>query len=97
MPDLAPLRTRPAEVLPDVDERVEPGEPKQAHIVKVEPRQSAAAKVLEARIYGTPIEALCGHWCRCRRGSQAAAVVRRVQVDHEMYNRSTATTGAAER
>jgi len=61
MPDLAPLRTRPAEVLPDVDERVEPGEPKQAHIVKVEPGESAAAKVLEARIYGTPIEALCGH------------------------------------
>jgi Protein of unknown function (DUF3039) len=45
MPDVAPLQTRPVEVIPDRDELVEP----------------AAAKVLEARIYGTPIEALCGH------------------------------------
>src|SRR6186713_1967304 len=61
MPDVAPLQTRPVEVVPDHDERVEPGEPAQAHIVKVEPGESAAAKVLEARIYGTPLEALCGH------------------------------------
>ena len=32
-----------------------------AHIVKTEPGESAAAKVLEARVYGTPIEAVCGH------------------------------------
>jgi len=37
------------------------GEPQAAHIVKVEPGESATAKVLEARIYGTPIEALCGY------------------------------------
>ena len=37
------------------------GEPLVAHIVKTEPGESAAAKVLEARIYGTPLEALCGH------------------------------------
>jgi hypothetical protein len=61
MPEVAPLQTRPVEVVPEHDERVEPGEPAQAHIVKVEPGESAAAKVLEARIYGTPIEALCGH------------------------------------
>jgi hypothetical protein len=29
--------------------------------VKTEPGESAQAKVLEARIYGTPVEALCGH------------------------------------
>ena len=34
------------------------GEPKVAHIVKTD--GDAAAKVLEARIYGTPLEALCG-------------------------------------
>ena len=56
-----PLRTRPVEVLPDLDEVVEPGEPVQAHIVKVRPGESAVAKVVEARIYGTPVEALCGH------------------------------------
>jgi hypothetical protein len=43
------------------DEELQTAEPKSAHIVKVEPGESAAAKVLEARIYGTPIEALCGH------------------------------------
>ncbi|MGI9028477.1 MAG: DUF3039 domain-containing protein [Ilumatobacteraceae bacterium] len=58
----APLQTRPAPVLiDDVDEVVETGEPIQAHIVKVEPGESATAKVVEARIYGTPVEALCGH------------------------------------
>ena len=60
MPELAPV-TRPAAVEPDVEEIVEPGEPARAHIVKVEPGESATAKVLEARIYGTPVEALCGH------------------------------------
>ena len=34
------------------------GEPKVAHIVKTD--GDAAAKVVEARIYGTPLEALCG-------------------------------------
>lgn len=37
------------------------GEPASAHIVKTEPGENAAAKVLEARIMGTPLEALCGH------------------------------------
>ncbi|TSA52089.1 MAG: DUF3039 domain-containing protein, partial [Actinobacteria bacterium] len=32
-----------------------------AHIVKTDPGEDAASKVLEARIYGTPLEALCGH------------------------------------
>jgi hypothetical protein len=54
------VETRPAEIRPDLDEVVEPGEPVQAHIVKVGPGESAAAKVTEARIYGTPVEALCG-------------------------------------
>lgn len=57
MPD---LETLPAETVPDVDEVTEPSEPVVAHIVKVGPGESAAAKVLEARITGTPLEALCG-------------------------------------
>lgn len=44
----------------DTDERTETGEPTAAHIVKTEPGESAAAKVMEARVMGTPIEALCG-------------------------------------
>jgi Protein of unknown function (DUF3039) len=54
------LVTKPAETRPDVEEVVEPDEPANAHIVKVDPGESAVAKVLEARIYGTPVEALCG-------------------------------------
>ena len=42
------------------DERTETGPPKAAHIVKTEPGESAVAKVTEARIYGFPVEALCG-------------------------------------
>ncbi|MFV0306553.1 MAG: DUF3039 domain-containing protein [Desertimonas sp.] len=57
MPDVA---TAPVEIIPDVDEIVEPGTPTCAHIVKTAPGESAAAKVLEARVNGTPIEALCG-------------------------------------
>jgi hypothetical protein len=55
--------TLPAPVQPDLDTDHVPqtGEPISAHIVKTKPGENAAAKVLEARIYGTPLEALCGH------------------------------------
>ena len=56
-----PLQTRPATTKPITEEVLETGEPSMAHIVKTEPGEDAASKVLEARIYGTPIEALCGH------------------------------------
>jgi len=56
-----PLQTRPATTEPITEEILETGEPSMAHIVKTEPGEDAVAKVLEARIYGTPLEALCGH------------------------------------
>jgi hypothetical protein len=40
------------------DDETITGEPQVAHIVKAD--GNAAAKVVEARIYGTPLEALCG-------------------------------------
>jgi len=40
------------------DDETTTGEPQVAHIVKTD--GDAAAKVVEARIYGTPLEALCG-------------------------------------
>lgn len=58
---MSELQTVPAQTIPDVEETTETGEPPVAHIVKTDPGESAAAKVLEARIYGTPLEALCGH------------------------------------
>ena len=42
------------------DEDLETGKPRVAHIVRTEPGESAVAKVTEARIYGFPVEALCG-------------------------------------
>ncbi len=52
-----PLQTRPATTKPITEEVLETGEPAMAHIVKTEPGEDAASKVLEARIYGTPLEA----------------------------------------
>lgn len=59
--NMAPLTVLPARTEPLLDQELETAEPIVAHIVKTEPGESAAAKVMEARIYGTPIEALCGH------------------------------------
>ncbi len=43
------------------DERSELDPGKCAHIIKTEPGKTATAVVLEARIEGTPLTALCGH------------------------------------
>ena len=56
----APLTTTKVDLDERTDERTETGPPKAAHIVKTEPGESAVAKVTEARIYGYPVEALCG-------------------------------------
>ena len=58
---MSELVVAPSEVRPDLEEVPETDEPLVAHIVKVANGESATAKVLEARIYGTPLEALCGH------------------------------------
>lgn len=54
-------QTRPGITIQPSDPELEQDEPEVAHIVKVGPGESAAAKVLEARVTGTPLEALCGH------------------------------------
>ena len=59
--NMAPLTVLPARTEPLLDQELVTAEPIVAHIVKTEPGESAAAKVMEARIYGTPLEALCGH------------------------------------
>ncbi len=46
-------------VVTETDDEPRTGEPEVAHIVKSD-EANAAAKILEARIYGTPVEALCG-------------------------------------
>jgi len=59
-PTPAPLTTTDTRLDDQTDEETSTGAPRVAHIVKTEPGQSAVAKVTEARIYGYPVEALCG-------------------------------------
>jgi hypothetical protein len=62
-PSIAPVPARPrTDVALDerTDEDLETGKPRVAHIVRTEPGESAVARVTEARIYGYPVEALCG-------------------------------------
>ena len=82
MPDLV---TTPAETRPDVEEVVEPGEPANSHIVKVDPGESAVAKVLEARIYGTPVEALCGFVWVPSRDPKQLPVCEKCKSIYELY------------
>ena len=56
-----------------------------AHIVKTEPGESAAAKVLEARIYGIAIEALCGHVWVPSRDPKQLPLCEACKSVYEMY------------
>lgn len=58
-----PLTTAPrTDVVLDerTEEDLEHGTPRVAHIVRTGPGESAVAKVTEARVFGYPVEALCG-------------------------------------
>ncbi len=66
---------------PELDE----GEPSVAHIVKVEPGESATAKVLEARVAGTPLEALCGHVWVPSRDPRNLPMCSRCKEIYEVY------------
>lgn len=79
------LETMPAETRPDTEQVPETGEPPVAHIVKTEPGESAQAKVLEARIYGTPIEALCGHVWIPSRDPKQLPMCQKCKEIYEVY------------
>ena len=85
MTDTPGLQTLPAETRPDVEEVTETGEPLVTHIVKTEPGEAAAAKVLEARIYGTPVEALCGHVWVPSRDPKQLSMCQKCKEIYEMY------------
>ncbi len=82
---MSDLQTMPAETIPNLDEDTETEEPLVAHIVKVEPGESATAKVLEARIYGSPIEALCGHVWVPARDPKQLPVCQKCKEIYEMF------------
>ena len=90
-----PLKTRPAEVVPETEQVPETGEPVVAHIVKTEPGENAAAKVLEARINGTPVEALCGHvWVPSRDPKQVpmCQACKEIYETYRMFNENLGET-----
>lgn len=73
------------ELIPDTEEVLQTGEPVSAHIVKTDPGENAAAKVLEARIYGTPLEALCGHVWVPSRDPKQLPICEKCKGIYEMY------------
>ena len=85
MSELQPLRRTITETITDLDYDLETGEPLAAHIVKTEPGESAAAKVLEARIYGTALEALCGHVWVPSRDPKQLPLCEACKSVYEMY------------
>ncbi|MUH50542.1 MAG: DUF3039 domain-containing protein [Actinobacteria bacterium] len=82
---MSQVQTMPGQTIPDLEEVLETGEPALAHIVKTEPGESAAAKVLEARIYGTPIEALCGHVWVPSRDPKKLPLCQKCKDVYDMY------------
>ena len=82
---MSQVQTMPGKTVPQLDEELQTAEPAVAHIVKTEPGENAAAKVLEARIYGTPIEALCGHVWVPSRDPKQLPVCEKCKGIYEMY------------
>jgi hypothetical protein len=82
---MSELQTLPAETVPETDERTQTGEPSVAHIVKTAQGETAAAKVLEARINGTPLEALCGHVWVPSRDPRQLPVCQACRDIYDMY------------
>ena len=80
-----PLTGGQVDVIEETERVPETGEPSAAHIVKTEPGESAAAKVLEARIYGTPLEALCGHVWIPSRDPKQLPLCEACKSIYEMY------------
>ncbi|MFT3852937.1 MAG: DUF3039 domain-containing protein [Ilumatobacteraceae bacterium] len=81
----APLTGAQVDVVEETERVPQTGEPVAAHIVKTEPGENAAAKVLEARIYGTPLEALCGHVWIPSRDPKQLPLCEACKSIYEMY------------
>ena len=67
------------------DERLETEDGPVAHIVRTKRNEDAAAKVLAARIEGTPLEALCGHTWVPGRDPKQLPVCQKCKDIYEMY------------
>jgi hypothetical protein len=79
------LETMPARVDLDPAEVTETGKPQSAHIVKTKHGEDAAAAVLEARVMGTPVEALCGFVWVPSRDPKQLPLCEQCKSIYEMY------------
>jgi hypothetical protein len=83
---MSELQTMPQVDLDTItDEETETDEPTSAHIVKAGPGENGAALVLEARIMGTPIEALCGFVWVPSKDPKQLPVCQQCKDIYEMY------------
>ena len=86
MSELQPQRVGTiTETITELDRELETDKPAAAHIVKTEPGESATAKVLEARIYGIALEALCGHVWVPSRDPKQLPLCEACKSVYEMY------------
>jgi len=83
MTDLRPSGA--TDLRPITDQETETDEPTAAHIVKAGPGENGAALVLEARIMGTPIEALCGFVWVPSKDPKQLPVCQECKDIYEMY------------
>jgi len=82
----APMTTGPAtSTITRTDEDQETDDGPVAHIVRTKPGEDAAAKVLAARVEGTPLEALCGHVWVPSRDPKQLPVCQRCKDIYGMY------------
>ena len=81
----ADLETLEPDLITDEESETQTGDPTVAHIVKTKRGENAAAKVLEARITGTPLEALCGHVWVPSRDPRQLPVCQRCREIYDMY------------
>ena len=81
----ADLETLEPDLITDKEAETQTGDPTVAHIVKTKRGENAAAKVLEARIAGTPLEALCGHVWVPSRDPRQLPVCQRCREIYDMY------------
>lgn len=69
----------------ETDELPEEDDAQHAHIVKVGPGEKAAAVVLEARVMGTPVEALCGYVWVPNKDPQQLPICPKCKDIYEVY------------
>jgi hypothetical protein len=83
---MSDVQTRPTvEFDTATDRETETAEPTSAHIVKAGPGENGAALVLEARIMGTPIEALCGFVWVPSKDPKQLPICEQCKSIYEMY------------